>query len=46
MEVASAHLEGSKRETELRACHLICVDVFLLTVVGFREQSFLVPANI
>lgn len=36
---------GSGREMEQQACHLMCVDVSLLTVVGLREGSEWLPAN-
>lgn len=37
--------EGSGREMEQQTCHLMCVDVSLLTVVGPREGAEWLPAN-
>lgn len=37
--------QGSGREMEQQTCHLKCVDVSLLTVVGLREGAEWLPAN-
>lgn len=37
--------QGSGKEMEQQTCHLMFVDVSLLTVVGFREGSEWLPAN-
>lgn len=37
--------QGSGGETEQQTCHLMCVDVSLLTVVGLREGAEWLVAN-
>lgn len=37
--------KGSGREMEQQTCHLMCVDVSLLTVVGLTEGTDWLPAN-